>query len=139
MTRLAQLSLVAMISMRCYLPVLPRKGQSTSNSDPQMRTYVAGNGADNNPCTDVAPCKTFNAALALTMAGGEIFVLDSADYGPVTITKSVTITSEGAVAGVLATSGAAITINAGANDVVTCARSRWRRHRQPRHSLRAAL
>jgi nitrous oxidase accessory protein NosD len=58
------------------------------------------------------------SGVALTIAGGEIYVLNSADYGPVTINKAVTITSEGAMAGVLATSGAGITINAGANDVV---------------------
>ena len=43
---------------------------------------------------------------------------NSANYGPVTINKSVTITSEGAVAGVLAASGVGITIAAGASDVV---------------------
>src|SRR5262249_21956685 len=39
-------------------------------------------------------------------------------YGPVTINKSVTITSEGALAGVLSTSGVGIVISAGAADVV---------------------
>jgi hypothetical protein len=85
---------------------------------PIMRTYVSGTGNDSSPCTASQPCATFQAALALTAAGGEIFVLNSANYGPVTINKAVTITSEGAVAGILATSGAAITINAGASDVV---------------------
>jgi hypothetical protein len=54
----------------------------------------------------------------VTIAGGEIYVLNSANYGAVTINKAVTITSEGAVAGVLATSGVGITINAGASDVI---------------------
>src|SRR3954454_17861644 len=85
---------------------------------PLMRTYVSGLGSDGNPCTAASPCATFQAALALTLAGGEIFVLNSANYGPVTINKGLTITSEGAVAGILATSGAAITINAGPNDAV---------------------
>jgi hypothetical protein len=83
-----------------------------------MRTYVSGTGNDSSPCTASQPCATFQAALALTSAGGEIFVLNSADYGAVTIDKAVTITSEGAVAGILATSGAAITIGAGANDTI---------------------
>src|ERR1041385_1547671 len=91
---------------------------STSTAVPIIRTYVSGAGKDINPCTATAPCLTFQRALGLTIAGGEIFVLDSANYGPVTINKAVSITSEGAVAGVLATSGAAITINAGANDTV---------------------
>ena len=90
----------------------------SSTPTPQTRTYVSGTGSDNNPCTVASPCKTFQAALALTVAGGEIYVLNSANYGAVTINKSVSITSEGAVAGVLATSGAAIAINAGPNDVI---------------------
>src|SRR6266508_3465371 len=89
-----------------------------STPTPQMRTYVSGAGSDNNPCIASSPCRTFRAALALTIAGGEIYVLNSADYGPVTINKSVSITSEGAVAGVLASSGVGITIAAGTSDVV---------------------
>lgn len=117
MTKIAQISLAAVINMTLLSAgVAQEKGKAPPS--PQMRTYVSGNGSDGNPCTDVSPCKSFGAALALTIAGGEIFVLDSADYGPVTITKSVTITSEGAVAGLLAANGAAITITAGANDVV---------------------
>jgi len=85
---------------------------------PQARTYVSGVGSDSNPCTASSPCKTFQAALALTTAGGEIYVLNSANYGPVTINKAVTITSEGAVAGVLTSTGVAITVSAGPNDVV---------------------
>jgi hypothetical protein len=85
---------------------------------PQMRTYVSGLGTDNNPCTALLPCKSFQGALALTLAGGEIYVLNSADYGAVTINKAVTITSEGATAGILATSGNGITISAGASDVI---------------------
>jgi hypothetical protein len=85
---------------------------------PQMRTYVSGLGSDANPCLASWPCQTFQAALALTTAGGEIYVLDSANYGAVTINKAVSITSEGAMAGVLATSGAGITIAAGGGDVI---------------------
>jgi hypothetical protein len=85
---------------------------------PQPRTYVSGGGKDSNPCTASSPCQTLQAALTLTAAGGEIFVLDSANYGAVTINKAVSITSEGASAGVLAATGTAITISAGPNDVV---------------------
>src|SRR5262245_28938050 len=85
-----------------WLDAAAQQGPKT----PQMRTYVSGVGKDSNPCTASSPCKTFQAAMALTVAGGEIYVLDSADYGAVTIDKPVSITSEGAMAGVLATSGA---------------------------------
>src|SRR4051794_4571862 len=86
---------------------------------PVTRTYVSGMGDDSGPCTETAPCRTFDMAIKLTRAGGEIFVLDSADYGPVTIDKALTIVSEGSVAGVLATTGAGIKVSAGANDVVS--------------------
>src|SRR5215469_1550581 len=100
------------------IPLLPLAANAGGRVSPLMRTYVSGTGSDANPCTATSPCATFQAALALTQAGGEIFVLNSANYGPITINKAVTITSEGAVAGILATSGAAITISAGVNDVV---------------------
>jgi hypothetical protein len=104
------------------IPMLHAVAQAAQPNQPpptaQMRTFVSGLGSDSNPCTASSPCKTFNAALALTIAGGEIYVLNSANYGAVTINKAVTITSEGAVAGVLATSGVGITINAGTSDVI---------------------
>jgi hypothetical protein len=92
--------------------------QAAEAAQPQMRTFVSGTGSDGNACTASQPCKTFQAALALTLPGGEIFVLNSANYGPVTINKAVTITSEGAMAGVLATSGVGIVIHVGPGDVV---------------------
>jgi hypothetical protein len=85
---------------------------------PQMRTHVSGAGSDSYPCTASFPCRTLAAALQLTVPGGEIFVLDSADYGAVVINKAITITGEGAVGGILATSGVGITIGAGATDVI---------------------
>src|SRR5712675_1069103 len=110
MTRIAKLLLVAAIGV----PLVP----VSSFAAPQARTYVSAQGNDANPCLVSSPCRTFQAALALTNAGGEIFVLNSANYGAVTISKAVTITSEGAVAGVLSTSGVGMTISAGAGDAV---------------------
>src|SRR5437867_2076048 len=46
------------------------------------RTFVSFAGVDSNPCSRPAPCRSFSAALAQTMAGGVIVVLDSAGYGP---------------------------------------------------------
>jgi hypothetical protein len=110
---LGAIMIVPILSVAAYARPIP-----TSGGTPLMRTYVSGLGSDSNPCTAVSPCATFQAALAMTLAGGEIFVLNSADYGPVTINKAVSITSEGAAAGILANSGAGITISAGASDVV---------------------
>jgi hypothetical protein len=85
------------------------------------RTWVsAATGSDSNPCTLASPCLMFAAALTNTTAGGEIDVLTPGDYGPVTITKAISIYNDGAgTAGALTTSGTSgITVNAGANDAV---------------------
>src|SRR6266700_1271084 len=116
MKRIAKPLLVAAISVP--LVHVSSFAAPPSQPTPQARTFVSGQGSDSNACSVSAPCRTFQAALALTNAGGEIFVLNSANYGAVTITKAVTITSEGAVAGVLASTGVGISINAGASDVV---------------------
>jgi hypothetical protein len=61
---------------------------------PCGRTFVSGHGNDANTATNCAvttPCQTFAAAYGVTTAGGEIVALDSAGYGPLTITNSVTV------------------------------------------------
>jgi hypothetical protein len=78
------------------------------------RTWVSGVGDDANPCSRTAPCKTFAGAISKTATGGEINVLDPGGFGGVTITKSITITSEGFEAGVLVSGTNAIIVNAGA-------------------------
>jgi parallel beta helix pectate lyase-like protein len=84
------------------------------------RVFVSGLGNDANPGSITSPKRSFASALTVTDAGGEIIVLDSAGYGPVTINKSVSIISPtGVYAGVTATSGDGITVNAGTGDVVT--------------------
>src|SRR5215468_2475522 len=83
------------------------------------RTFVSGHGNDANPCSLAAPCRSFAGAIAQTSPGGEIAVLDTAGYGAVTITKAISIVNEeGVEAGITATSGDGITINAGASDIV---------------------
>src|ERR1700756_2338676 len=84
------------------------------------RTWVSGVGDDANPCSRTAPCKTFAGAISKTDPGGEISVLDPGGYGAVTITKSISIITEGGSgeAGILASGTNGITVNAGASDVV---------------------
>jgi hypothetical protein len=76
------------------------------------RTWVSGVGDDANPCSRTAPCKTFAGAISKTATGGEINVLDPGGFGGVTITKSITISSEGFEAGVLVSGTNAIIVNA---------------------------
>ena len=61
------------------------------------QTWVSSTGNDtvNGPCSRVAPCKTFRQAASLTAQGGEIIVLDSGEYGPVNITKPLSILAAG--------------------------------------------
>ncbi len=82
------------------------------------RTWVSGVGDDANPCSRTAPCKTFAGAISKTAAGGVISVLDPGGFGAVTITKAITIESEGAIGGILVSSANGITVNAGKSDVV---------------------
>jgi hypothetical protein len=82
-------------------------------------TFVSGKGTDAGTCASPAnPCRSFEFALGQTSPSGEIKALGPADYGSVTITKSVSISGvEGA--GIDNSAGNAITINAGPNDTVS--------------------
>jgi hypothetical protein len=82
------------------------------------RTWVSGVGDDANPCSRTAPCKTFAGAISKTAANGEINALDAGGFGGVTITKSITISGDAAMAGILVAATNGITINAGPTDVV---------------------
>ena len=113
MTKVKFLQLVAGVS----LLLCPATGPAAAATD---HTYVSGKGSDSGGCTYPAvACRTFAYAIAQTSAAGEIIVIDPADYSPVTITKSISIVADGAgPAGIALAAGNAITINAGANDVV---------------------
>ena len=83
------------------------------------RTWVSGVGDDANPCSRTAPCKTFPGAISKTAANGSINVLDPGGFGAVTITKAMTISSEGFEGGIVIASGNGVNVSAGANDIVT--------------------
>src|SRR4051812_29612551 len=80
-----------------------------------FRSYLSVNGSDANTCTLPQPCRLLPAALAAVNDGGEIWMLDSANFnvGTVSITKSVTLLAvPGALGSVIANGGDAININA---------------------------
>src|SRR5262245_32917243 len=86
-----------------------------------QRTFVSALGNDANLCALASPCRGFAAAMAQTNPGGEIVVLDSAGYGPVTITKAVSIVvPPGIYAGVSVTLAGTdgIVVNAGGTEEV---------------------
>jgi len=81
-----------------------------------FRAYIASHGADTNPCTVAAPCRLLPAALNAIQDGGEIWILDSANFnsGTVTISKNVSILAvPGQVGSIVAINGGnAINVNA---------------------------
>jgi hypothetical protein len=91
---------------------------STARAD-GARSYIAPSGSDNRPCSRNQPCRTFDAAIAKTEAGGEIVALESGTYEPTTIAKAITLAAApGADVGIHATTGNAVTITASIGDVV---------------------
>jgi len=84
-----------------------------------QRTFVSTAGVDNPACSLVAPCRAFGAAIAAVSPGGEVIALESGGYGPVTITKSVSIIAPaGIYAGISVLTGDGVTVNASAAMVV---------------------
>jgi len=85
-----------------------------------FRAYLAVEGSDANPCTLPAPCRLLPAALNAVQSGGEVWMLDSANYntGTVTVTKSVTILAvPGTLGSLVSASGSALAINGAGIDV----------------------
>jgi hypothetical protein len=82
-------------------------------------TYVSGKGTDTGTCTSPTnPCRTFQFAVNQTIAAGEVKALDPANFGNVTITKSISITGVDG-AGIDASPGSeGIFIKAGPKDVI---------------------
>jgi hypothetical protein len=97
----------------CLLPIAP--AQALVN-----RTFVSAAGSDSNNCANVAtPCRHFAAAYAVTAPSGEIFVLDPANYGSLTITHAVSIEGHGWASIAPPNGGNAVTINASSGDNVS--------------------
>jgi Right handed beta helix region len=84
-----------------------------------QRTFVASTGNDANACSLNAPFRSFAAAIAQRNNGGEVIVLDSAGYGPASITHAVSlIAPAGIYAGISVFAGDGLTINAPGGKVV---------------------
>ena len=79
-----------------------------------QRAFVSSTGNDANApsgCTPALPCRSFQAAHGAVDAGGEIVALDTAGYGTLTITKSVSILGNpGAIPSISVASGIGVHI-----------------------------
>ena len=106
--------IAAALALAVTLPAMPAQATGAA------RTFVSAAGSDSNNCTNVAtPCRHLAAAYAATAANGEIYVLDPANYGSLTITGPVSIEGHGWASIAPVAGQAAITINAlGATDKI---------------------
>ena len=93
---------------------------AASEATAGQRTFVSGTGVDIGTCPPTAPCRTFGYAIMHTNLGGEVIVLDSAGYGTVTVTQSVSIVAPaGIYAGISVFAGNdGVTVSAGPADKV---------------------
>ena len=109
-TRLASIGLAA--SLAAILPAIPAQAASVT------RTFVSAIGNDNNNCTITQPCATFARAYSLTLADGIIAALDPGKYGPLTITRPITVNGNGWAAITAPAAGNGFTINAVSGNVI---------------------
>jgi hypothetical protein len=111
-TKIASIGLAA--ALAALLPAIPAQAEGAS------RTFVSAAGSDSNNCANVAtPCRHFAAAYAATAPSGEIFVLDPANYGSLTITHAVSIQGHGWASIAPPNNGNGITINASSGDSIS--------------------
>ncbi len=78
-----------LLAILCAMMVTPAQAVS-------QRAYVASYGNDLNTATDcyiTAPCRTFAQAVTVVFEDGEVLALDSTGYGPVTLSKSISLTA----------------------------------------------
>src|SRR6516165_8472852 len=98
MIKIAYSPTLLLVMLVCALYAAPAHARA--------RMFVASYGNDANPCTFGSPCKTFQHAHDVVDVGGEVTAIDSAGFGPINITKSVTITSpDGVEAGIVPAAG----------------------------------
>lgn len=96
-------------TLRCACFLLATVAVATAAQAQLFRAYLSSSGNDANPCTLPAPCRLLPAALNAVATGGEIWMLDSANYntGTVTVAKAVSILAiPGVVGSVAATASA---------------------------------
>jgi hypothetical protein len=67
-------------------------GLHSALAQPFINTYVSTTGSDTATCgLHGLPCATFQQAVNHTILGGNLTALDSGDFGPFNITKSITV------------------------------------------------
>jgi parallel beta helix pectate lyase-like protein len=112
-----------MVSIRAFRSIIVMVLMITAwcdiSAQPQRTFVSAKTGSDGNPCSRDLPCRNFLAAVTAAAVNGEVIVLDSGGYGPVTISKSISlIAPSGVYAGITVFSGDGINSEPGPTGVV---------------------
>ncbi|HKO58534.1 MAG TPA: right-handed parallel beta-helix repeat-containing protein [Thermoanaerobaculia bacterium] len=97
--------------MRIFAAFLFLSALSLAASAQTTHTFIASSGDDLNPCTHTLPCRTWGGAVPKTLKEGGITPLDSAGFGTLTITNSITIDGGPFFAGSHGIGSDSITIN----------------------------
>ena len=93
-------------------------GVATDAAALAQRTFVASTGSDSAACSLAFPCRSFGTAIAQTLLGGEVIVLDSAGYGPAVISQPVSIIAPpGVYGGITVFSGIGLAVSPGSGNV----------------------
>jgi Right handed beta helix region len=109
----ATIVIAAWLAFAAGIPIAPAQAAGAA------RTFVSAAGSDSNNCVNVVtPCRHLATAFAATAPDGEIYVLDPANYGSLTITHGVSIEGHGWASIAPVSGSAAITINANAGDKI---------------------
>ena len=101
----------------------PESGASNAfmpiNKNQRVFVSVTGNDANTATiCPVNAPCRSFAAAVGVTLAGGEVIALTSGEYGPVILADSIALlAAPGVTATLTASTGAALVIDREGIDV----------------------
>jgi hypothetical protein len=104
--------IAAALALAVTLPAMPAQALVA-------RTFLSAAGSDSNNCANVlTPCRHLATAYAATAADGEIYVLDPANYGSLTITHGVSIEGHGWASIAPVIGSPAITINANPGDKI---------------------
>jgi Right handed beta helix region len=112
MTKIAFLLTVLVTALVCGLPAAPAQAQAT-------RAFVSAAGSDTNNCINVlTPCRHFQTAYNAMSNGGEIDVLDPANYGSLIVNHTLSVVGRGWATLSPVAGAAAITINSGASDTI---------------------
>ena len=103
------------VGTTCTISSLAASRSVTATFSPAVqRAFVSATGNNANTatfCAVTAPCKTFAAAVTVVADNGEVVALNTAPYGSVTLTRSISLTAApGAYAGISVFAGSGVTI-----------------------------